>query len=277
MDTLLYSQIKPFFHSTYILQESSVLITYQYVSPLFQQLRTYNEVYPTAKSLPGQYITYTGGKVFFGIDWTLFFVMLIFVLLTYVKVVYAKVFHSTITALTNFQIARQLINEKSNIVQKTSFLLYMAYLLNFSLFAFILTQYAGISFYALKILDLLFLLFFSSLFYLLKIMLYKLVGYLIEKSYETNMFLHHFGVFFKNLAIVLTPLTTSALYIDKLILPYWLGLTGFVIIMFSFLRIYRALKLSYQMKYSLFYIFLYLCTVEIVPIIYSIKILKMWV
>lgn len=277
MDTLVYSHIKPFFNSTNVFGQTHALPANPVACSLFQKSKTFSEVYPTAKSLSVCYSTNTSGKLFYGIDWVLFFVMLSFVLLTYVKVVYVKVFQNTITALTNFQIARQFINEKSGIIQKTSSFLYALYLLNLSLFAFALTQYFGISFFSYKILDLLFLLAFAFLFYSAKILLYKFVGYLIEKSEETSIFLNHFGVFFKNLAIVLTPFTTAALYINRQILPYWLGIIFFILVLFSFLRIYRALKLSYQMQYPLFYIFLYLCTVEIVPIVYSIKILKMWV
>lgn len=277
MDTLVYSHIKPFFNSTYVFEQSSVSLTNPIASSLFKKSVAYSEVYPNANNLSVCYTTHTSEKLFYGIDWALFFVLLIFAIVTYVKVVYVKVFHNTITALTNFQIARQFINEKSGIIQKTSSFLYTLYLLNFSLFAFTLAQYFGVNFFTHKILDLLFLLAFASLFYSLKILLYKFMGFLIDKSEETTMFLNHFGVFFKNLAILLTPFTTAALYINRQILPYWLGAIFFILVLFSFLRIYRALKLSYQMQYSLFYIFLYLCTVEIVPIVYSIKILKMWV
>lgn len=277
MDTLVYSHIKPFFGSTHVFQESGVAFTNQLASSLFQESNKYSEDYLTVKSLPICYTINTSGKLFYGIDWVFFFVVSIFVLLTYVKVVYAKVFYNIIRSLMNFQIARQFIKEKSGIIQKTSAILYTLYLLNFSLFAFALTQFFDIRFFSYKILDFLFLLTFAFLFYLLKVLLYKFVGYLIEKSEETNLFLNHFGVFFKNLAIILTPFSTSALYINKQILVYWFGIIFFILVLFSFLRIYRGLKLSYQKQYPLFYIFLYLCIVEIVPIVYSIKILKMWV
>ncbi|MCX7862448.1 MAG: DUF4271 domain-containing protein [Bacteroidales bacterium] len=276
-DSLIYSTVKPYISDANVIRNPIHVPLTLWSEQVFHKTQNYQENYPTSISLIHQCKSSQYNNLFVGNDWLLGLILLSLVLLVYVKTTFANIFHNILISLTNFQLARQFINENNAMVQKTSLILYPLFVLNVAVFTFALAQYFQIQFFSHKLMDFLFILAILTVFYTIKFLAYKLMGILIDKITETNVFMRHYGIFFKNLAIILTPLTAVAIYIKSDIAFYWLMIIFFIVVLFSILRIYRAFRLSLQMHYSLFYIFLYFCTVEIIPIIYSIKLLKMWV
>jgi len=212
-----------------------------------------------------------------GTDFIVLYSIALLAFLTYIKLTFANVYRMLLISLTKIQVARQFINEKSGIVKKASVLLMILFILSMSLFLFSVSQYFSIKFSAYSVINFLIITCLTALFYFLKYFLYKLIAYLSDTLEATNFILNHFTIFYRNLAIFLPPLSIISFFIHNSILPYWLVFVALIIIIFSVIRIYRAFILSYQMNFSFYYFFLYLCTIEILPIIYSVKMLNMWV
>jgi hypothetical protein len=172
--------------------------------------------------------------------------------------------------------AKQLVNEKSSVVQKSSWFLLTLFVISFSLFLSAFIYYINPDSAHNPYLFLLVFLFVSG-FYLLKISLYFLIGYLTDNLSQTRLIMSHFSVFYRNLSLLFTPLSLVLFFIQLRFLASILIVMVLLFVIFSLMRIYRAFFLSLQMKFSYLFIFLYLCTIELIPLLYSYKILKMWV
>lgn len=275
----LHSHIKPILKQPDSLLTENHNFSFNYISyKVFTEKKQFTEQYHGSKVpavLYKQSEQYT--KLMSETDWILLFSITLLAFLTYLKIIFANVFRQLITSLFSLQLARQFINEKSGIVQKASFFLIILFILSISLYFYSVAQYFSFFLTSSSFGNFILILSFTVLFFLIKYLSYKLIAYLTETHEITNIFINHFSIFYRNLAIFLPPLSAISFFIHYSLLPYWLISIGLLIIFFSILRIYRAFSLSFQMNFSFYYIFLYLCTIEILPIIYSIKLLNMWV
>ncbi len=276
MNTFLYSYIKPL-HQLDSVNEWNCPAN-KFSEQIFNLNKAYTETYPNVQPLLA---CYSYNEQFQKIDvasnWILLLSFALLCFLTFIKVQFPAIFKQLLISLFNFQYARQLVNEKSGVVQKASFFLLTLYLLAFSFIIYMITIYYRIQISSSPWGQMIIILVLSFLFYFVKFALYKWTAFLNEQHEKTNLVLSHYSVFYRNLAIFLTPIAAAMPFIHYHFFPFFLYTTLFILISFSLFRLYRAFLLSVQFNVSLLHIFLYLCTVEIVPLIYGIKLLNMWV
>lgn len=112
--------------------------------------------------------------------------------------------------------------------------------------------------------------------YLLKWIFAWILAHFLQIQNETRAYFFHIFIFNKSFAIVIFPFLLVLPYIDAqwgiLILMGAFILMGF----FYFLRLIRLLTYSIQRKLSLFYLFLYLCALEFIPILVIVKLSSEW-
>jgi len=271
-----YTNIKPFLNYDSLVNSKNIL-TYTSYENLFSYNK-YTETYPSAKKLVSIYSYQNShNRLISGNDWIIFLSLGLIILYTYIKYAFSHLFNQHLLSVINFQLIRQVINIKSGASQNFSYFLYALFITILSLYSFIC-----LNFFELKVNDSSFYTYFLilalvSFFYLVKFLMYKFIAYLTETKEDTNTILNYYGVHYKILSLILTPLVIMLFYLNKDLVPFFIYLIFSIIVLFSFIRIYRALKIIFQKRFSFFYIFLYLCTIEIMPLIYSIKLLKMWV
>ncbi|HKK60761.1 MAG TPA: DUF4271 domain-containing protein [Salinivirga sp.] len=103
-----------------------------------------------------------------------------------------------------------------------------------------------------------------------------IIGHFLKIQEETRAYFFHIFVFNKTFALVVFPFLLVLPYIDAqlgvLILKGSFILLGF----FYLLRIIRLLTYSISRNVSLFYLFLYLCALEIIPILVIVKLSSEW-
>ena len=107
------------------------------------------------------------------------------------------------------------------------------------------------------------------LFYLAKYMGLKLIGF-VFKAYNAN------SLYFKNLmlinqiiGIIVMPLVLISLIYNN---PAFLVITWVVFLVISLFKVFRSILIGHSTaNFSLYYLFLYLCAVEILPLILIIK------
>jgi len=236
--------------------------------------KQYTEHYPNAKTLMPYYNHAEYSYTLFHHDGVFFLGLTMLIWLTYINVQFPQVIKRLLNSIYNFQYARQLVDEKSGIVQKSSWFLLILFIFSFSLFLtafifYIKPSTAQMSLY-------LYIFVFVALFYMLKVALFFTLGYLTDTLSETKLILSHFSVFYRNISLLFTPLSIILFFMQIQNLKYLFVLMWFIFLILTLIRIYRGLFLSYQMKFSYLFIFLYLCSVEIIPLLYSYKILIMW-
>lgn len=213
----------------------------------------------------------TSSKYYFerNYDWLIGVIVLLVLLVVWVKIFYGNVIVRIFKSTINQQLARKLIDEKSNLLQKANTFLTILYIIGSGLFLFEL-----ISFYHFKIFNLQgFTLFvictvFVFLFFVIKYFLYWFTGVLVNSEKEVIEFLSNGNIFYRSVGIILLPVVFSIPYIpDKVaVILLYCGITVFAL---SFiLRVIRGFIVSFQFKLSLYYSFLYFCAIEILPIMY---------
>jgi uncharacterized membrane protein YdcZ (DUF606 family) len=112
------------------------------------------------------------------------------------------------------------------------------------------------------------------LFFLGKVILVSIIGAIFNTKKETREYLTNYFVFNIILGLVLVPLIFIIFYIDKM---YAKPLTIILLIVFSLVYVFRLFRgfligISCE-RYNLYYLFLYLCTVEILPYGVSFKLI----
>jgi len=110
-------------------------------------------------------------------------------------------------------------------------------------------------------------------FFLLKSSLYSLLGFVNESHEETSEYLFHMRNYNKVLAIFLFPVVCLVAWTPFVEVWYFL-LAGLVMtFIFYLFTLNRGIKILMKKQFSVFYLFLYLCTLEFLPILLFLKVI----
>jgi hypothetical protein len=208
-----------------------------------------------------------------GNDWLTLIIMLVLILVVSVRTSWYKylgrLFHSVINASTS----NRLFQEKNSSVLFGALQLDILFYLVFSVFIFQLIHFFSLDFpYRNFILYAMSLLFVVS-YYFLKKMLYKFAGLLIEKPGETEEFLFNMNNFNRITGLVLLPLITLIAFSPFRNIGWLVSAGIFLVVTLYFLLISRGFITLLKKQFSIFYLFLYFCTLEFLPLVLLYKIL----
>lgn len=114
--------------------------------------------------------------------------------------------------------------------------------------------------------------------YCIKFATIKLVGYIFQAQKEANEYMMTIFLFCNTLGLFMLPLVICLTFV-KQVSPGVFIYTGFVIIaIFISVRFIRGLFLGlHSSEISKLYLFMYLCTLEILPVIIIVKLFKLYV
>lgn len=274
---LQYSNIKPDlnYDSLTVCREYNAVNPF--ASTVFkQQSKIYTETYKNVQNILPYYDYSNKFNAFYNKDWIFVLGILMLFWLTYIKNQFPQVIKKLVVSIYNFQFARQIVDEKSGIMQKSSWFLLSLYvfIVSFLLYGFIL--YLNPALGTIKYLYLM-ILAFVLVFYILKVALYISIGYFTDTLNQTKLVLSHFSVYYRNMTLFFAPLSIILYFVHIAYFKYFLFLILLVFSVFSLMRIYRGIFLTIQMKFSYLFIFLYLCAIEIIPLMYSYKFITTWV
>ncbi len=99
-----------------------------------------------------------------------------------------------------------------------------------------------------------------------KILLYLFTGFLVDSYSVTREFIFNWVTINQIAGMVFLPVAIGLAFVDTRLLPYFIWAGIFLWLFFYFYRIVRGLKIIFSEKTSPFYILLYLCTLEFLPI-----------
>ena len=108
-------------------------------------------------------------------------------------------------------------------------------------------------------------------FFVTKKVIYILQGNICKSSTETKEYLFNINVYNRILAVLLLPISMIITFskLSNLNWPVFIGLS-LVCTCYLFV-ILRGMKILIQKRFSIFYLILYLCTLEILPFLYIYK------
>lgn len=207
-------------------------------------------------------------------DW--FTVVLFFLIagITTVKVFYQNIFRQLVEAVYSFAVTNQVVRDENLLVQRASVLLNVIFYCSSGLFFYwISVRYNwNHPFLNEGLLRFLFFAFVTAVFFTVKMLLLKLIGTVFNLDKPVAVFI--FSIFLTNnlLGVLLVLITSFMAYLSGVSLINYIYLViGILALAFIFL-LYRAFLISRTVQgYSLYYLILYFCTLEIVPIVLIIK------
>jgi hypothetical protein len=202
--------------------------------------------------------------------------LILFTLIYYVilRRVFAKNFPIIFQSYWNDRLVQQLARDDNFFKMRAAISLFVLYCLILSLFLYnvsdyfnLLTQYTGLKKYF-------FLLYVVIIFYVLKYLLVKLVGYVF--SFQRLMTAHLSIISVSNLVFILfsAPFLIFYQFLPDGMLLY---IIIFLAVLFLFNVLYKYIRSLVfavsNFQFSKFYLFIYLCTLEIVPLLLVIKLI----
>jgi len=188
------------------------------------------------------------------------------------KSFYQKYLLQIISSVYNYQISIQLFRDKNALFRNLSIILQILFPINVGLLIYFLIDFYHFNqIFNNSILNIAVYCFGVFLFFRLKAFLYKFLGVLFKTQEDFNEVQHHINVFNQTLGVILLPFVIAMPFMDTTITKITLiGLFGFVGI-FLLLFFFRGIQIVTRKQVSFFFLILYLCAIEILPVALLIK------
>jgi hypothetical protein len=249
--TVIFDSILALSHSTFIVYSGDDVFT--------KNLLHSNVINPKQKD-----------KRFY--NWPIMFLLFAAALIGFARYLKPYGLRQTLNASFNNRGFLQLIKEQNVIGEWFSYLLLGSFMVVFSLMIFTSLQIAGlvnleslnqgISVFAIII-----VLTFS--FYLFKFLGLKFIGFVFKTSTATELYFKNIMLFNQTIGLVLLPLLLYNIFYQDYIVMI---ITWSVFFILNIFKIYRSIAVGHNASsLSVYYLFLYLCAIEIVPVLLIVK------
>ena len=201
-------------------------------------------------------------------DWILAIILSSFFLLAWVRIFFTRYLVQIINSLFIYHTASKLFRDNNILLQRISFVLNTIFILISGLFIYQLFNFfdvrvnipAGFPLY----------LFSTGLvfgFIIFRYIAVYTVGFIFARQKEFIEYLHNVFLYNKSIGLVLLPIVAGIAFTPQSIrIPLvYAGLL--IVIFFYILRIGRSFRIILRKDVLIFYLILYLCTLEILPIL----------
>ncbi len=199
------------------------------------------------------------------LNWTLFIGLFSLVLLLGLKSNYRKFIGQIINTMVNFQLADKLLREKNILVRRAFFMLNLNFLLIFSLFIMLLMNSLQVNFTEKHFVNYFIILGVVAGILLIRLILYYLAAFIFEWRPAINQQIHSSYLINKNIGLLLLPLVFAAIYTSSSISGILIYIGLGLILIASVFKLIRGFQIILRNGILLFYAFLYLCTLELLP------------
>lgn len=200
-------------------------------------------------------------------DWMLGVIIVAFILFAWTRMIYGKFVGMVTQSAVNFYTARR-VYEESNVVRVRVFLLLnMLFYINTGLFVCQCLNFFDISIpnlSGLKMFAIITLVFFAI--YTVRTIVLKFLDLIFETSafgsYNFTIYLYN-----KVYGLILLPLVAAIPFVPDFVAEkfVWIGILVFV---FMYLcTLFRGFRICIKNRVSIFYLFFYLCALEILPLL----------
>ncbi|WP_372647822.1 DUF4271 domain-containing protein [Draconibacterium sp.] len=207
-----------------------------------------------------------------GHDWLTIIIFVAIALFASIRYSYAKYIKQLFLSLFNNATSTRMLNDKNYPVFHAAFRLEAIFYIIFPIFLF---QCLNLFKYQNTALTpaLLALIFGSSLLYFFgKKVIYLTLGLMFETQNETREYLFSYDNFNRSLSLVFLPVVILIQF-APLKTPVFIAILGLIILLlFNLILLRRGAIILLKKQFSLFYLFLYLCTLEILPLLLIYKV-----
>jgi hypothetical protein len=206
-------------------------------------------------------------------DWVLALFILVALLLVWIRLFYGRFFATLATALTSFQISSKLFRERNVLQQRVSRVLDFIYILVIAICIFESVVHFGVIQSNLTHFNQFLLWLNIIIFYSLgRYLILRLTGYVFLVQSIIQEFIHNNYLINRGTGLVLFPLLVMAHYFPSpLVKPLLIVGMGLILSAF-FYKALRGYQIIIRNDVILFYLILYLCTLEILPLLLGYKV-----
>jgi hypothetical protein len=206
--------------------------------------------------------------------WIAFTIVFVLLLIAILRVFHQKKFSLFINAFISKRFSNQIVREENALTQTTSVLLSIVFLISISLFFYLVSQHYHYSFMDNGGWQNFGFIFLACLiFYFLKFIANKFGGYLFKVNKETDEYIVNQFLVLQIMGLVLTVLCILLSYGTNINQEYVIYVGISVLAIGFIVRTIKSLGIVNMNSYSPVYIFLYLCTLEILPLIVIFKLI----
>jgi hypothetical protein len=207
-------------------------------------------------------------------DW--YFIIIVFILsaIASARIVYGKVLYSIWVSAYSYQFAGKTYKERGLVQRRVGLGLDLLYLVNASLFVYLINQHFFFLKVELPAYQFVLLSFFIlSILVLIRLSVMRITAFIFERSELFLGFLYHYFIFSKVLGMFLIPFLIAIPYTSgnlQEVIVY----TGIsMILAIQMIRLIRVTVYVLKNVIFLFYLILYLCVLEILPVLVVVKII----
>ncbi len=208
---------------------------------------------------------------FTGTDWIFWFLIISLALLSWLRLAFGKIIDITLAGSVSYQAANRMLRERNSLNLRISLALNLLFAFNSGIFAFQIGTY-----YALIPSEIggywITLIAFGciAMIYLIKELILRLLGFIADISSPISEYLNIISINNKVLGMVILPVIIGIQYAKIDVIPQeWMIFTGLgIFFLFYLIRIIRGIIISLRYSVSIFYSFLYLCALEIAPMLF---------
>ncbi len=207
-----------------------------------------------------------------GSDWLTIILFLAFILLASVRAGYSKYISTLFHSLINYSTSFRMFREKNYTILHGAFRLEVLYYIIFSIFVFqvIVMASSGNELFRFSI-------YAQTLgavivYFVCKKLAYQALGSIFIGASDTGEFLFNMDNFNRGTGIILFPIVALIAY-DPLGNPLFAVFAGvFAVVVFYLMLLKRGISILLKKQFPIFYLFLYLCTLELLPLLLIYKI-----
>jgi hypothetical protein len=208
------------------------------------------------------------------LDWFLGIFLFISFLFIWIRLFYGKYFATLASAVSSFQMSAKLFRERNVLVRRVSIVLDFIYFVMLSVLVYeSVTHFkwvsAGMTQFNLYMLLLNIIIIYS----LVRIALLRITAHLFLQRNLFSEYIHNTLVINKGIGIVLFPIVITARYFPFPLISLVLVIGLSILILGVIWKIIRAYQIISRKNVVLFYLILYLCTLEFLPLLLGYKVI----
>lgn len=206
-------------------------------------------------------------------DWFTLIVIIAVVLIATVRHSFGNYLYSLFQGFVNYSTASRMFRERNVSLNQGEIRLEIFSYFVTSLFFYQIVQYFNLNLPFDGYIKFAMALGLVFLYFLVKKILYLAMGFIFENTGETGEFLYNFGNYIRVTGVVALPFVLLIAW-APFPTPYPLFATGLTIISILYLiLIWRGIRIFLKKQFSIFYLFLYLCTLEFLPLLVVLKLI----
>ena len=206
-----------------------------------------------------------------GQDWTFFLILIGWTVFASLQFGFSKYIVQVFQSIFNFSAAARLFREKGYSNNFGVFRLNVIFFLSLPFSIFLIARDNGMSSPGSSGIEL-YLLVFAAVngYFMLKIFLYKILGSVFSQRETTGELVFNMMIYHNVLGLLLLPVATLHAWVPGFA-PFSLFIVAGLIAIFYLMSIVRSIYFALREGISIFYLILYLCTLEILPILLVVK------